>query len=425
MIESTNRPASPLWASLAFTFTNSFGTGMATQGVYFVTSRVYGFDSTENYLLALLFGLTYIPAALFIGPAIRRLAHRRAWLSSRLVLALMMVFLGLLGLLPPVAHGVSPELGRASVWLFILLYAPANGALWPIVEAYVPGGRRGRPLRAATGRFNLSWSASVGVCLFAIAPLFATGGAHDADAGSRPILAFALLGVAHLGSLALLPAFTPEPGTHLHDDPEPHTNADEALLAAFRVLLPTSFLVIAILEPYLPTAVARLGLPPGWETPAAATWMGARFLAFLVMERWHAWHGRWSLPAIASVTMLAGLALALAAPPLLPVSAGVPTLLAGLALLGFSLGSIYAGAFYYAMHVGAAEIDAGGKHEALIGIGYAFGPLLGLGAALAAGGRDDAETLLPALLVGAAVLIVGVVTAVSLTTARRHARRDH
>jgi hypothetical protein len=33
---------------------------------------------------------------------------------------------------------------------------------------------------------------------------------------------------------------------------------------------------------------------------------------------------------------------------------------------------------YYAMAVGSAEVDAGGKHEAVIGLGYTAGPMLGL-----------------------------------------------
>ena len=38
----------------------------------------------------------------------------------------------------------------------------------------------------------------------------------------------------------------------------------------------------------------------------------------------------------------------------------------------------YYAALYYAMSVGRAKVDAGGTHEALIGGGYMFGPLVGL-----------------------------------------------
>ena len=38
----------------------------------------------------------------------------------------------------------------------------------------------------------------------------------------------------------------------------------------------------------------------------------------------------------------------------------------------------YTAALYYVMEVGGGEVDAGGSHEALIGIGYTVGPLCGV-----------------------------------------------
>ena len=52
----------------------------------------------------------------------------------------------------------------------------------------------------------------------------------------------------------------------------------------------------------------------------------------------------------------------------------------GLILFGIGIASVYVGALYYAMEVGAAAVDEGGKHEALIGAGYTIGPLCGLAA---------------------------------------------
>jgi hypothetical protein len=43
------------------------------------------------------------------------------------------------------------------------------------------------------------------------------------------------------------------------------------------------------------------------------------------------------------------------------------------------MGVVYYAALYYAMSVGRAEVDAGGTHEALIGVGYTIGPLASLG----------------------------------------------
>jgi hypothetical protein len=60
--------------------------------------------------------------------------------------------------------------------------------------------------------------------------------------------------------------------------------------------------------------------------------------------------------------------------------------LAGEALFGAAAGLLYTAALYYAQVVQNASVDAGGAHEALIGAGYALGPLAGLiGTALAHG----------------------------------------
>jgi hypothetical protein len=47
----------------------------------------------------------------------------------------------------------------------------------------------------------------------------------------------------------------------------------------------------------------------------------------------------------------------------------------GLAMFGAGHGTIYYAGLYYAMAVGGAEVDAGGRFEALIGLGYVIGPL--------------------------------------------------
>ena len=49
------------------------------------------------------------------------------------------------------------------------------------------------------------------------------------------------------------------------------------------------------------------------------------------------------------------------------------------------IATIYTGAIYYAMAVGHSEVDAGGTHEALIGVGYTVGPACGL----VAGGLEE------------------------------------
>jgi hypothetical protein len=109
---------------------------------------------------------------------------------------------------------------------------------------------------------------------------------------------------------------------------------------------------------------------------------------------------------------------------------GIGALIAGLAVFGVGMGVIYCSALYYAMAVGNAAVDAGGKHEALIGIGYGGGPICGLLAIAAADsgwlakgqtlGRLTGGQFQVLMLVIVALLASGVV-ALSLWRALRHA----
>ena len=71
------------------------------------------------------------------------------------------------------------------------------------------------------------------------------------------------------------------------------------------------------------------------------------------------------------MALAAGLGLLLLAPTV----AGV---VIGLLVFGTGMGLTYYAAFYYSMAVGHAAVEAGGGFEALIGVGYTVGPVIGL-----------------------------------------------
>jgi hypothetical protein len=56
----------------------------------------------------------------------------------------------------------------------------------------------------------------------------------------------------------------------------------------------------------------------------------------------------------------------------------LPLVLAGEAVFGVCIGFAYTASLYYALVVKNASVDAGGAHEALIGLGFVFGPAAGL-----------------------------------------------
>lgn len=373
------RAAAPLWAALSLTFLGSLGTGIVTNGIYFITDQRYAFSKTDNYLLGLALGVTYIIGALGAGPALRGLAARSPRISTRAVLAGVLAVLGLLCFLPILTASAEGTPAAWPIWVLVALYSPLTGVLWPIAESYVSGGRTGAPLRTAIGRFNITWSSALVVAFWALGPALE----------NHALEAVAVLGGVHLLTMFLLIPLGAEPGRHIHEHHEPHPVVYHQLLETSRILLPTSYLVVTALTPYLPTILGadRLNVPPVWHTPIAATWLTTRGISFLLLERWHGWHGRWFLPVAGVLLLLGGFALSVLSPLLgaqIGNGGGLAILIAGLAAFGVGMAAIYAAALYYAMEVGSAAVDAGGTHEALIGLGYTAGPLCGLAAVAAA-----------------------------------------
>jgi hypothetical protein len=398
---------SPLWAVLAFAFLGSLGTGVVTNGIYFMTKHAYGFSVAQNYILGLVLGVTYIAAALGAGPLLARLNRSR--MTSRTVLLLMLIAMGGACMLPLAAQWAGVAQQQWPVWLLIAVYSPLTGLHWPLVESFLSGGRSGGSLRSAVGRFNITWSSALVVGLFGVGRLVEFRAAE----------AIALLGLVHIASIALLPSMGSEPGKHLEDEHEPHPPVYTQLLVVFRVLLPTSYLVSTALVPFMPSAFTRLGVSNQWQTPLAALWTASRMGTFILMERWQGWHGRW-YPALGGVAMLLiGFALTVASPELDHPVAGMTVVALGLVAFGIGMAVIYAAALYYAMEVGKAEVSAGGMHEALIGAGYTVGPLCGLAALGAVATEAVPPNRFDAVMIG----LVGTVVILALVVALRAAWR--
>lgn len=407
--------ATPVWAAFGFTFLNSVGTFVVTSGIFFLTTHGYHFSAVQNYLLGILLGATYIAGAMGAGPLIRLLKRAFPGLTSRRLLAAMMLIMALLCAIPWTAARLLPQDRTAAawpIWLLVAAYSPITGVLWPMVESYVSGGRRGDDLRGTIGRWNVVWSSALIVSSLGVSPLVK----------NHPAAAILSLGLVHLAAALLLRGFSPEPAEHQSDLPHEVPESYPKLLVTFRLLLPMSYLVSSALLPFLPNIMQRAGVPIGWSTSVAAIWLLARSASFYAFQRWGAWHGRW-WPAIAGPAgLLLGFAMAVLATYLLTGPAAIAVVLTGLALFGGGMATIYSGALYYAMEVGRAEVEAGGAHEALIGVGYTAGPLCGLAAWLAvdrglipSGGF---ETTMMATVAG----VCGLVVLLVAHRVHRHAR---
>lgn len=411
----TRMGVTPLWAVLLFTFLNSVGSGVVYAGVFFLARAEYNFSKRDNFVLALLYGLTYIPAALAVGPLTRKLA--RAGILPRTVLRVIMLGMAILCVLPWLADAlglVKPGGSAWPIWLAVGLYSPLSGMLWPIVESFLAGGRSERQLRGFIGKFNIAWSSSLVVTLLVMGPLVEQYALWILNA----------LALVHLSCLIVVQGFRPAPGEHAHEKHE-SPRVYHQLLAFLRLMLPVSFMFVSTLSPYVPFALEQLKLSKQYHTPFVAIWYAARVLTFFGMERWHGWHGRWSVPILGALILLGSFAVLIAAPILLEPTSALAVFAVGLIGFGIGVGVIYCAALYYAMEVGSDGVDAGGMHETLIGMGYSVGPLcglLGLGA-VAAGvagtspqSSGDAATL---IMLGVVAFISVGVGGLAIWRARR------
>jgi MFS family permease len=389
----------PLWAVLSLTFLCSIGSGIVYGGVFFLAQSQYGFTQRDNFALALLYGVSYVPGAYFAGPLQRAL--RRCGITPRAILVGMMLVMGLLCYVPWVADRFAPassERATWPIWLVMAVYSPVCGMMWPVVESFLAGGRTDRQLRAATGRFNIAWSSAVAITLFAMAGLVER----------HALLIIAILGCVHLGAIALVACFAAVPAAHEHHEHR-RPVVYQQLLTFLRLLLPVSFMFNSTLSPYMPTALKALAVPLGWQTSVTATWYTTRVLTFLGMERWHGWHGRWATPICGALLTLVSFAAVVLVPLFMSDGLGLIVFMLGLAGFGIGVGIVYTAALYYAMEVGPSGVDAGGTHEALIGLGYTAGPICGLaGIGVAGGGSGQTATLVTLALVAAIALAVGL-----------------
>jgi hypothetical protein len=346
---------------------------------YFVTAAHYGFSPAKNLWLGAVMGAVYAVVARAAGPVLRRYPA----LVPRTILASALVGWGAVSLAPlafPRAEGV--------LWLAALGGTVANAIVWPIVESYLAAGRHGAELRKVVGAFNVTWTLATALPLL-LMPLLK----HF-----HVLWTLSITAIVNALALPFVYTLRPAPGSEDHDGTEAHAGAEYAwLLRSASWLLPLSYLMSSTLSPILPYRLAAVGPLPAPESVIGATWMLTRFLALGVLSRVMFWHGKWSVLVMAGSALAGGLALVLLA----TTAAGI---VAGLSLFGVGMGLTYCLALYYALAVGKGAVDAGGGFEALIGVGYLVGPLLGL-AGRGAGGSGGSATTTVALTWTAAALV--------------------
>jgi len=377
-------PRAQAWALHTITCVNSLGTGVLWNGLSFLVEREYAYTRQETLALYVGTAMAYAVAAWWTGSLLRRLAGH---VSPRAFLGWIFVVQGLaapLVLIPGSSLGLIVAATVLSV---------AGAMMWPVVEAYVSSGKDGHAMRRSIGLWSINWMLSVGACLILMAPLYATGHTRWAMVAVLPISALSIV------CLRFLPHEPAPHGEEHHDAPDSY----RPMLASARVLLPTAYVVVGAISPILPYAIDALAIDPAWRTPLGSLWLFARAAAVSVLAVTHFWHGRWQGLVLAALALAGGFTMAALAP-------NTPALVTGLVSIGIGHGLLYYSALYYAMRLERADVDAGGMHEALIGVGYVVGP----GAALAGGMWNGAQGI---------VIVELIVLALAMLLALRAWRR--
>jgi len=337
---------------LLIAFIESFVTILNERGVYFFCKERLGFDSGMNLWLALTFGAGYVLAA-----------WGSHWLSSRIGerRQLLIVIAVLVAVHAWLYFCVSPLV----MFIAMALLGLANGAKWPVLEGFLASGLSPSQTARIMGKFNICWATAIPLALIATGPLIAIS----------PTMLFLVGGVISLGSLCLTvllprnpaPPKAPDMDTARHEHPEHLTG----LLVASRWMMMAVYISMFVFAPLAPSIFEKLGCSRQ-SAPATSGMLDAmRLAAFILLGFWQGWRGQARWLIVTMIVLPVGFFMVI-------LGTSLPVVIVGEILFGFAAGMSYSSAMYCAMVVKEASVDAGGGHEAMIGLGLMIGPLAGL-----------------------------------------------
>lgn len=335
------------------TFSESVAATLLQRGLYFYTHEHLGFTENDNLWVAFGFGATYVAGAFASHGLSKRFSERAVLLGC--MLALLAIH-SLLAIFP-------------AAWLLVvgvLASAAVQGAKWPVVESYVSAGREPKQLLPLLGRYNVTWATAGFVAIGITGVIVGTG---------FPPLFFWLPAALNVASISLAWRF-PERPPHLeHSHPARPAEGElarmRALLGSARWSMTASYALLYVLAPLMPSLLAQLTLPLTLATPVASLLDATRVISFGALGAFGGWHGKRAPLWLTMAALPAGFLLIL-------LGNSLALLMLGEVIFGVAAGFAYTSALYYALVAENASVDAGGAHEALIGIGIGLGPLSGL-----------------------------------------------
>jgi MFS family permease len=336
---------------------SSFAVSIFQQGIFFWAAARHGFNATQCLLLGATQGLAYVVFAKFGGAVSSRLGYDRIIQLTMIGTAATNLLLWHLG-------------WRWIPYCIMGLFIAFTGPFWPSAEASVLHARSRLSAPQRLGLYNVTWATLGAFGFFACG--FIVSRNLDAVVWLPGIVMASQLlfyifrvrmnapaveaVVAHDGN-ASLDAATKRKFMHLH-----------WLANSLAYFLVSGFSAI------LPQLGEKLGLTASAMIWLTCSYVFIRAFSFVVLMKWEGWHYRtgWSLASI-WVSLACAAVMFFASQPALVLAACI--------VFGFALALTYSGSLYYSMNYGDNKGEHGGLHEAILGSGILFGPLVGAGGA--------------------------------------------
>lgn len=280
-----------------------------------------------------------------------RLADRMGY---RLVMTVGCVFLAL---------AFVGYIGVNRIWHFILLSvltAVAIAHYWPPMQAYLGRGKSRDMLLPALGRFNVAWT--LGVC---IGP--AAGGELFEFHPFSGFILSGFLAVLLFAGLLVVPIVESEPDVVNRQSVAATSGhfLPLALLANF-----ATFFAIGLVRALFPKLATDLDISPSLLGYLLALIALTQVAVFYFMSRTDRWQFR--LSPIIFAQLLAAFGLGLIGIGTQPI-----VFACGFLLLGGLIGVTFTASIFYSLYAEGPGGRRTGVHEAIVGSGFLFGPLLG------------------------------------------------
>ncbi len=251
----------------------------------------------------------------------------------------------------------------ASVWHIVLVSAAVGlvlSAFWPTMQSWVAKGNSGERLIRILGKFNISWGAGVMAGPALGGQLFAMD----------PHLPFTLCSIVVVGVFLTL-AFS-RPGTADRDEQPESQNipTDRRFLTVSWIANFATFFATGLVRSLFPKFATDAGVSPGLLGQMMAIVGLAQVVSFYLVSRSGWWQNRLGPMIIIQCLGAGGLIL-------IACSDSILLLSLSLASVGLLIGATFTWSMFYSLRSPSRSRSRAGIHEAIVGSGFLFGPLLG------------------------------------------------